>query len=85
MSVVSGISDYDAILTTLDIRLQKYSKPQHEYFQYHKGNFDAIRTETEIFTNTFFESEPSKKSIEDNWKSVQEHTISVMNKFIPKN
>ena len=86
ISTVPGMSDHDAVLTSLDqsTRGHKYSqKPSHKVYQYRKANFAGLKADITTFTNNFLLNQPLANNVNSNWLPFKEALNSAINKHVP--
>ena len=84
VDVVPGISDHDAVIIELDTAVKYCRKPPRLVYLYKKGDMDGVRKELEDFKDSFLESEPLKKGVEENWNMLKQAIFNAMEKHIPQ-
>ena len=82
-NVIPGISDHEAVIFEFD-QAPKYSpKPRRNVYQYHKCDQEKISRDLKQFANLFFDSDPNKQSVEENWNMFTEAIRTTSDKNIP--
>ena len=69
VEVVPGISDYEAILYSLNINSKPLSDEiKHPIFLYHRGDIDSLKSDILAFQTRFLTADPYSNSVEENWQ-----------------
>ena len=83
ISTVPGMSDHDAVLTSLDTKPKYSQKPSHKVYQYRKANFAGLKADITTLTNNFLLNQPLANNVNSNWLAFKEALISAINKHVP--
>ena len=78
-----GISDHDAILFEVDVTPKPATKPPSEVFQFHKGNYDGLRTRMASFADEYLGSCPGNRSVDENWARISDTIKTATDQFLP--
>lgn len=81
--VVHGISDHDAVLFEINMSPKCPLKPPRKILQYHKGDFDGLRSHLSSFATTYLESDPVNRSVVENWNIIAEGIKEAIDNYIP--
>ena len=81
--VIPGISDHDAILFEVDLSPKYTPKPPQKMYQFHKADYDGLRSQMSSFSNQYLASDPGKNSMEDNWHKISKTIHEKVDKYIP--
>jgi len=65
VTFIPGMSDHEAF--SFSHFNSHTSKPAHKVYLFHKGNLEAIKQEIIQFQESFINSDPYNKSVEENW------------------
>eukprot|EP00057_Strongylocentrotus_purpuratus_P010558 XP_011665032.1 PREDICTED: RNA-directed DNA polymerase from mobile element jockey-like [Strongylocentrotus purpuratus] len=79
-----GISDHDVVNVEMDTAVKYSRKQPRTVYHYNKGDMNGVRKELEDFKESFLESEPMTRGVEDNWSQLKNAVFNAMDKFIPK-
>ena len=58
-------------------------KPPRKRVQYHKAEFDGLRSHVSSFANTYLDSDPVNRSIDKNWNIIVEGIKEAIDNYIP--
>ena len=67
--VVPGISDHDAVLFEVNMSPTCPPKPR-KILQFHKADFDGLRSHLSSFATTYLDSDPVNRSVDENWNII---------------
>ena len=84
VSIVPGMSDHEAITFSLSHSSSQVSKPAHKVYLFHKGNIEAIKEEITSFQESFINSDPYNKSVEENWLLFKSFILQAIHSHIPQ-
>ena len=81
--VIPGISDHDAILFEVDLSPKYTPKPPRKVYQFHKADYDGLRSQMSFFSKQYLASDPGENSVEENWHKISKTIHEAMDKYIP--
>ena len=81
---VPGMSDYLAVVTTLDVRPKQHSnKLSHTVYKYKSANFEGLRADKAAYAAMFLMENPTSRTTEENWKSFKSALYQAIIKHVP--
>ena len=80
---VTGVSDHLILLFDINMQPKRQSKPPHKVYTYSKADEEGLKSWLNKCNDTFFQTEPNLRSVDDNWKLFKKYTLEAMEKFIP--
>ena len=84
VEVVPGMSDHEAVTIHLDTTVKYARKKPRMVYLFRKGNMEGVQKDLEDFKNSFLESDPEGKDVDENWNSLKKAIFKTMDKNIPK-
>ena len=81
--VVPGISDHDAVLFEVNMSPKCPPKPPRDLLQFHKADFDGLRSHLSSFATTYLDSNPVNRSVDENWNIIAEGIKEAIDNYIP--
>ena len=83
---MDSLSDHDILRATLKLSHSRKKLPKRQYYQYSKGNYEAMKTDAKAFTkDKYFNGYQNKRSIEENWTMLNYFINETSDKNIPSN
>ncbi len=79
-----GISDHDMIITDTLLQAIPNKKPPREINCYKKADWEGINEDLQSFEHSFFSSNPSNRTVEENWCSFKTTIEDAAKKHIPR-
>ena len=80
-----GIRDHDAILFEVNMSPKCPPKPPRKILQYHKADFDGLRSHLSSFANAYLDSDPVNRPVDKNWNIIAEGIKEAIDNYIPHN
>jgi hypothetical protein len=77
------ISDHCMISFNVSFLAAAAESAPRRIFLYSKGNYDQLRSDIHLFSNSFFGSSPDSKSVNENWLDLKQAVTSSAHKNIP--
>ena len=84
VSVISGVSDHDAVLFSFNIEGIITKIPKHYVYLYQKADLDGVSNYMKNFLDTFTSTDPYKNSVEQNWLLFKGASHEALEKYVPK-
>ena len=78
------MADHDAVSVLLDTTVKYSRKKPRKVYLYKKGDMGKLRVELETYKDTFLQSNPMERTIEENWTSFKTNLFHVMDNCIPQ-
>ncbi|XP_072048592.1 uncharacterized protein [Amphiura filiformis] len=80
---VAGLSDHEAVSFTINTKPRINKKVQRKVFLFGKADMTSIQSEMTDFQHYFLDSDPSSRSVQENWDMFTDELKSVMDNHIP--
>ena len=74
---------YLILLFDINMQPKRQSKPPHKVYTYSKADEEGLKSWLNKCNETFFQTEPNLRSVDDNWNLFKKYTLEAMEKFIP--
>ena len=84
VKVYPGKSDHDCVITDIDLKVEHCRKQPRTVYRFSKGNMDAIKHDLETKFECFAQSDPSSRTVDENWNDFKTTLMSSVNKHIPR-
>ncbi|KAK2568354.1 RNA-directed DNA polymerase from mobile element jockey [Acropora cervicornis] len=84
IKVYPGMSDHNCIITDINLKVKHCRKPPRTVYRFSKGNMDAVMHDLETEFERFDRTDPSSRTIDDNWNDFKTTLMSSLNKHIPR-
>ena len=81
---IPGISDHEAITFTIRNIIHIQRKQPHKVYLYHKCNLDAIKVGILKFQQSFMQSDPYIRTVDDNWTLFKSFILDLLHKHVPQ-
>ena len=78
---IPGISDHDAILFEVDLSPKYIPKPARKMYQFHKADYDGLRSQMSFFSNQYLASDLGENSVKANWHKITKTIHEAMDKY----
>ena len=82
--VVPGMSEHSAVICDINFKLTPPKVPQRTVYVYKKADMEGLKLDLEQSFETLLASEPSKKTVEENWVDFKTTLVSTSKKHIPQ-
>ena len=84
VKVYPSMSDHDCVITDIDLKVKHCRKPPRTVYRFSKSNMDAIKHDLETKFECFVQSDPSSRTVDENWNDFKTTLMSSINKHIPR-
>ena len=81
-SVISGVSDHEAVTVEGKLHLYHQKQPKHKIFLWSKANVNKIKDEARKFASNFLNNSRDK-DVNAMWLSFQTNLISILENSVP--
>ena len=84
VTAIPGISDHDSIAQiefTTKAKINK--KKPHKIYTFHQADFKQIQEEMRKFSEQYFNEDPDKNTIHENWNRLKSKIHDLREKFVP--
>ncbi|XP_074616985.1 uncharacterized protein LOC141876332 isoform X2 [Acropora palmata] len=84
IKVYPGMSDHNCIIIDINLKVKHCRKPPRTVYRFSKRNMDAVMHDLETEFERFDRTDPSSRTIDDNWNDFKTTLMSSLNKHIPR-
>ena len=84
VETIPGISDHEAIIFTIRNIVHIQKKQPHKVYLYHKCNLDAIKVGILKFQQSFVQSDPYARTVDNNWTLFKSFILDLLHKHVPQ-
>lgn len=81
---VPGMSDHEVIIANIDTKAKINKKTSRFVDLYSKANWQNLKHDLDLYQQEFFSSNPSEKSVQENWDSLKDVVSKVTKDHIPQ-
>lgn len=78
-----GMSDHDIVTFTINTKPSRVNKPSHKVYLYNRMNLEGLKCEVSNISNTFFQSSPQNRNVDENWTLFKTSLLKAVDTYIP--
>ena len=77
------MSDHEAVTFTLYTTCDAPNNNPHRTYLFHKANTESMLEDVRAFKDLFFQSDPYKRPVENNWNNFKDMIFEMTNRHVP--
>ena len=77
------MSDHEVVTFRFNATVKRLTKIKRKILLFHKANLEEMKAKLQRFEKEFTESNPSGRTVEENWTLFKQYIFATINEFVP--
>ena len=82
-TIVPKMSDHGAVTFQFNATVKRLTKVKYKILLFHKANLEEMKAKLQRCEKAFTESNPSGRTVEENWTLFKQYIFVTINEFVP--